>query len=96
MRLPAYLHRPPSGGWHFRQRVPANLTFCFGQTFLKKTLRTRDVLEAQRLALGVARGYAQLIKQLRELALAKSGEGRPSIVGAVTAAQNGKPYTLVR
>jgi integrase len=95
MRLPNYLLLTPSGVWHFRQRVPADLIRVLGQKFFKRTLHTRDVLEAQRLALGVARGYAQLIQQLRALGVAKSREGRPSIGGAVTAAQHGKPYTLV-
>jgi integrase len=95
MRLSNYLHRPSSGVWHFRQRVPADLAHVLGQKFFKRTLHTRDVLEAQRLALGVARGYAQLIQQLRALGVAKSKEGKPSIGGAVKAAQHGKPYTLV-
>lgn len=44
MRLPHYLHRAPSGIWHFRQRVPTHLIPVFGKQVLKQSLRTRNVL----------------------------------------------------
>ncbi|WP_414674489.1 DUF6538 domain-containing protein [Luteibacter sp.] len=43
----------PSGTWRFRQRVPADLIRVFGCRFLKRSLRTRDPLVAERLALGM-------------------------------------------
>jgi integrase len=77
MRLPSYLQLAPSGVWHFRQRVPADLLHIFKQKFVKHSLRTRDVLTAQRLALAFADRYARLIEQAREMHV--SGKGQPSV-----------------
>jgi integrase len=86
MRLPNYLQRAPSGTWHFRQRVPADLQLLFGCRFFKRSLRTRDMLTAQRLALDLAEAYARLIRRARGMHV--SGKGAPSvqdILGATTA-----------
>lgn len=72
MKLNHYLSLAPSGTWHFRQRVPADLIRVFGCRFLKRSLRTRDPLIAQRLALGMADAYAQAIRRARGMRV--SGE----------------------
>lgn len=54
MRLPHYIVCSPSGTWHFCQRVSTDLHVVLGTKCLKRSLRTRDPLVAQRLALGVA------------------------------------------
>jgi integrase len=93
MRLPHYLHRSPTGIWHFRQRVPSDLIAVLGKQFIKKSLHTRDVLSAQRLALTLADRYAQVIRQARGLGM--STDGRPSVGMAVRSAENSEEYELV-
>jgi hypothetical protein len=93
MRLPSYLHLAPSGVWHFRQRVPADLIRAFGMRLFKRTLHTRDVLTARRLALRLAEQYAQLFMHARDMHMSR--ERKPSIGAAVTAALGGDGYTLV-
>jgi hypothetical protein len=63
MKLKHYLSLAPSGTWHFRQRVPADLIRVFGCRFLKRSLRTRDPLIAQRLALGMWEAVAEGMKK---------------------------------
>lgn len=92
MKLNHYLSLAPSGTWHFRQRVPADLIRVFGCRFLKRSLRTRDPLVAQRLALGMADAYAQAIRRARGMHV--SGEGNPSVATAITSAEDSEPYTL--
>lgn len=77
MRLPHYLVCSPSGTWHFRQRVPTDLHVVLGTKCFKHSLRTRDPLVAQRLALGIAERYARVIRQARGMHV--SGEGDPSV-----------------
>jgi hypothetical protein len=79
MKLKHYLSLAPSGTWHFRQRVPADLIRAFGCRFLKRSLRTRDPLIAQRLALGMADAYAQAIRRARGMHVSSSMDGRPSV-----------------
>jgi hypothetical protein len=66
MRLPHYLVFSPSGTWHFRQHVPTDLHAVLGTKCFKHSLRTRDPLTAQRLALDMAERYARDIRQARE------------------------------
>lgn len=77
MRLPNYLQLAPSGVWHFRQKVPADISHIFKKRFFKRSLRTRDVLVARRLALAFADQYARLIEQARGMHV--SGKGQPSV-----------------
>lgn len=94
MRLPHYLHRSPTGIWHFRQRMPSDLIAVFGKQFLKKSLYTRDVLSAQRLALDVADAYAQLIRQARGMHV--SGKEKPSVQDIVPSGAGHTDYRLIR
>lgn len=93
MRLPSYLQLAPSGVWHFRQRVPADLLPVFNTRFLKHSLRTRDVLAAQRLALAFADRYARLIEQARGMHV--SDREVPS-VDSILRAPGKKKYKLTR
>jgi hypothetical protein len=72
MRLPHYLVCPPSGMWQFRQRMPSELQSLLGPKCFKRSLRTRDVLTAPRLALDVAERCAQIIRQARGLHVSNS------------------------
>lgn len=92
MRLPNYLQLAPSGVWHFRQRVPADLLHIFKRKFVKHSLRTRDVLASQRLALALADRYARLIEQARGMRV--SGREAPS-VESILRSDLGK-YKLIR
>jgi integrase len=94
MRFPHYLHRSPTGIWHFRQRVPSDLIAVLGKQFLKKSLHTRDVLSAQRLALDVADAYAQLIRQARGMHV--SGKEKPSVQDIVRSGAGHTDYRLIR
>lgn len=94
MRLPHYLHRAPTGIWHFRQRVPTDLVAVLGKQFLKRSLRTRDVRMAQRLALALADRYAQLIEQARGMHVSKVGKPTPTVDDIVRSKKTG--YRLIR
>lgn len=94
MRLPNYLQLAPSGVWHFRQRVPADLLHIFKQRFVKHSLRTRDVLSAQRLALAFADRYARLIEQARGMHV--SGKDVPSVDSILRSKGRQDNYKLIR
>ena len=40
MRIPHFLTRAPSGVWHFRQRVPADIAPKMGCAAIKRSLGT--------------------------------------------------------
>lgn len=94
MRLPNYLQLAPSGVWHFRQRVPADLLHIFKQRFVKHSLRTRDVLTAQRLALAFADRYARLIEQARGMQV--SDKDGPIADDVANSPGRKIPYKLIR
>jgi len=96
MRLPHYLVCSPSGTWHFRQRVPSDLHAVLGATCFKHSLRTRDPLLAQRLALDMAERYAQAIRQARGMHVSNSRDGKPTVEEVLHAAKAGKRYRLIR
>jgi len=67
MRIPNYLYLAPSRAWHFRQRIPSDLAKQTGQTAIKRSLGTRDILTAQCRALSLARQYADLLEAIGKL-----------------------------
>lgn len=93
MKLKHYLSLASSGTWHFRKRVLADLIRVFGCRFLKRSLRTRDPLVAQRLALGMADAYAQAFRLAKGMHV--SGDGIPSVATAITSVEDSEKYTLV-
>jgi hypothetical protein len=59
MRIPHYLYLAPSGVWHFRQRIPARRSGMQGCGVVRRSLRTNNLLTAQRRALDLLERYAQ-------------------------------------
>lgn len=59
MRLAHHLLRHPSGVWHFRLIVPADLQAMLGRRVLKKSLGTRDPVVARAWAYALGAQYAQ-------------------------------------
>lgn len=65
MRLAHHLLRHPSGVWHFRLTVPADLREAFGLRIIKRSLGTRDPVKARAWAYALGARYAQLIAKAR-------------------------------
>ncbi len=65
MKIPHHLHLAPSGVWHFRRRVPADLVAPLGRTYLKHSLRTRVLRMAQVRAMALSVQYETAFAQLR-------------------------------
>lgn len=59
MRLAHHLLRHPSGVWHFRLIVPADLRALLGRRVVKKSLGTRDPVVARAWAYALGAQYAQ-------------------------------------
>ena len=80
MRIPHYLHKAPSGVFHFRRRMPSCLHALIGRPVIKKSLLTRDVGVARGLALKLWRAYDELhqhvSKAFRACASKMRGEGQ--------------------
>lgn len=91
MRIPSFLVRAPSGVWHFRQRVPADIAPKVGCAAIKRSLGTRDTLSAQLRALTLAQRYAWVFELVRSYKVAK---GKPSIEDILAAAR--RDYRLTR
>ncbi|MDR3445442.1 DUF6538 domain-containing protein [Dyella sp.] len=79
MRIPNYLRLAPSGVWHFRQRLPSRQARETGKTELTKSLGTRDLLTAQKRALGLVEGYAESFTKVGGLGVAVTRDGVPSV-----------------
>ncbi|TPG05350.1 integrase [Rhodanobacter glycinis] len=94
MRFPHYLYRTASQIWHFRQRIPSDLQVLMGRAVIKRTLRTRDVLTAQRRALELAQQYAQVFAVARRQGVAK--DSIPAVDDIVKSAKKAKPYKIIR
>lgn len=93
MRIPNYLRLAPSGIWHFRQRLPSHQARKTGQTEVTRSLRTRDLLTAQKRALGLVEAYAQNLTQVGGLSVAK--DGIPTI-SEITQGKGHKRYRVIR
>lgn len=65
MKIPHHLQRAPSGVWHFRRRVPADLVEPLRRTFLKHSLRTRVLSMAQVRAFVLSAQYEHAFARLR-------------------------------
>jgi integrase len=65
MRLPHHLLRHPSGIFHFRLVVPADLRQVLGKKIIKVSLRTRDPVEARAYAYALGARYAHAISEAR-------------------------------
>lgn len=94
MRIPHYLRRAPSGIWHFRQRVTSHLTQKTGQREISRSLKTRDLLTAQRRALDLAQAYAQSLTQVWGLSVVAK-DGVPT-VSEILRAKRLEDYKLIR
>ncbi|WP_036110000.1 MULTISPECIES: site-specific integrase [Luteibacter] len=66
MRLPHHLVRHPSGVYHFRLLVPADLRTAFGLKVIKQSLRTRSLAVAQGWSYVLSARYAQAFADSRE------------------------------
>ena len=97
MRIPNYLRLAPSGIWHFRQRLPSNQSLKTGRTEITRSLRTRDLLTAQRRALDLAQAYAHSFttvdgEWMRLMACPRHVNGNPQFRGlSVAVARDGIP-----
>ena len=58
MRIPHHLSRSATGRWSFVQRVPVDVQAMLDCRLIKRTLRTRDLVQAHVRAV-VLRGQAQ-------------------------------------
>lgn len=65
MRLAHHLLRHPSGVWHFRLIVPADLQALIGRRVIKKSLGTRDPVTARLWAYRLGAQYAQTFTAAR-------------------------------
>lgn len=65
MRLAHHLLRHPSGVWHFRLIVPADLHALLGRRVIKKSLGTRDPVVARAWAYALGAQYAQAFAAAR-------------------------------
>lgn len=65
MRLAHHLLRHPSGVWHFRLIVPADLQARLGRRVIKKSLGTRDPVVARAWAYALGAQYAQAFAAAR-------------------------------
>lgn len=65
MRLAHHLLRHPSGVWHFRLIVPADLQGLLGRRVIKKSLGTRDPVVARAWAYALGAQYAQAFAAAR-------------------------------
>lgn len=65
MRLARHLLRHPSGVWHFRLIVPADLQAMPGRRVIKKSLGTRDPVVARAWAYALGAQYAQAFAAAR-------------------------------
>lgn len=65
MRLAHHLLRHPSGVWHFRLIVPADLRTLLGRRVIKKSLGTRDPVVARAWAYALGAQYAQAFAAAR-------------------------------
>lgn len=71
MRLPHHLVRNPSGLFHFRLKVPADLRAIIGVAVVKISLRTRDPRLAQIYSHALSLRYAQAFAEGRGAAVPK-------------------------
>jgi hypothetical protein len=69
IRLAHHLRRHPSGTFHFRLVVPADLRATFGKKIVKISLRTKDPAAARAYAYELGAQYA------RSIAEARGGQG---------------------
>jgi hypothetical protein len=96
MRATHHLLRHPSGVYHFRIVVPADLRQAVGLRVIKRSLRTRDTRRAQVGAWRLAASYARVFVMLRGYALSKTPP--PAIADIVAAVEGGRgrEYVLDR
>lgn len=74
MRLAHHLLRHPSGTWHFRLTVPADLREAFGLRIIKRSLGTHVPAQARMGAYALGLHYAQLFATARQLGKGMSGK----------------------
>ena len=65
MRLPHHLLRHTSGVFHFRLVVPHDLRPVLGLSVIKRSMRTRDMSQAQIAAWHLSAAYARVFATLR-------------------------------
>ena len=92
MRIPHYLYLAPSGVWHFRQRLPAHLAKQAGQAAIKRSLRTRDLLTAQRCALELAHRYAEAFAISRGWGVSR--DDKPTLEASFQALKKRRVYEI--
>lgn len=92
MRLAHHLLRHPSGVFHFRLVIPADLRGVFGLKILKKSLRTRDLAVARACAYALGARYAGAFAALRSQLVAK-GPRLDEVLRTLHGGEE-RPYTL--
>jgi ribosomal protein L1 len=93
MRIPHYLHKAPSGVFHFRRRMPSCLHVLVGRPVIKKSLLTRDIGVARDLALKLWRAYDELHQHVRNLAMAGMTKDVKSLIERLK--KSGTQYRLI-
>lgn len=71
MRIPHHLSRSATGRGSFVQRVPVDLQAVLDCRLIKRTLWTKDLVQADVRAVILSSGYARLFAQLKDQRVAK-------------------------
>lgn len=97
MRIPHHLSRSATGRWSFVQRVPVDLQAVLDCRLIKRTLRTKDLVQAHVRAVVLSSGYARLFAQLKDQRVAKlSKTDADLLIARLTSAENLQELTLNR
>ncbi|WDK30361.1 site-specific integrase [Xanthomonas campestris] len=97
MRIPHHLSRSATGRWSFVQRLPVDLQAVLDCRLIKRTLRTKDLVQAHVRAVVLASGYARLFAQLKDQRVAKfSKTDADLLIARLTSAENLQELTLNR
>jgi len=97
MRIPHHLSRSETGRWSFVQRVPVDLQAVLDCGLIKRTLRTKDLVQAHVRAVVLGAGYARLFAQLKDQRVAKlSKTDADLLIDRLTSAEKLRELTLNR
>lgn len=97
MRIPHHLSRSETGRWSFVQRVPVDLQAVLDCRLIKRTLRTKDLAQADVRAVVLGAGYARRFAQLKDQRVAKlSKTDADLLIDRLTSAENLRELTMNR
>ncbi|WP_367382583.1 DUF6538 domain-containing protein [Stenotrophomonas cyclobalanopsidis] len=97
MRIPHHLSRSSTGRWSFVQRVPVDLQAVLDCRLIKRTLKTKDLVQAHVRAVVLGAGYARLFAQLKDQRVAKlSKSDADLLIARLTSSEKLQELTLNR